>query len=302
MCPATCLQAPGAASGGGAGGGGSGGGGSGGGGGALALVAQATLQALKAVLSSPMSRQEKSRGDWNLLLRSGLNTLLLLGDTGPPGCVVDQVSLLTALTVFLLSTAPDVTTVQPLHALSLHRFTTAMEAKDPLVVSRCFQLLTSVFQAQPAVAVPYIQALGPPLVRYLQAVERSRPQTEDELLAVQEAIRTMEAVLQAAENTQRPPLAAILLPVLISFLLDENALGSAPPASRSLHEAALKELMRLGPQHSAVFRSLMASSPQLKSRLEAAVKGNQESLSAKASAPPRSAKPPPSITLKTNFL
>ncbi|XP_071403558.1 HEAT repeat-containing protein 5A-like, partial [Centroberyx affinis] len=270
--------------------------------GALALVAQATLQALKAVLSSPMSRQEKSRGDWNLLLRSGLNTLLLLGDTGPPGCAVDQVSLLTALTVFLLSTAPDVTTVQPLHALSLHRFTTAMEAKDPLVVSRCFQLLTSVFQAQPAVAVPYIQALGPPLVRYLQAVERSRPQTEDELLAVQEAIRTMEAVLQAAENTQRPPLAAILLPVLISFLLDENALGSAPPASRSLHEAALKELMRLGPQHSAVFRSLMASSPQLKSRLEAAVKGNQESLSAKASAPPRSAKPPPSITLKTNFL
>ena len=47
---------------------------------------------------------------------------------------------------------------------------------------------------------------------------------------------------------------AILLPLLISFLLDENALGSAPAASRSLHEAALKDLMRLGPQHSAVFR------------------------------------------------
>lgn len=51
-----------------------------------------------------------------------------------------------------------------------------------------------------------------------------------------------------------PQLVAILLPLLISFLLDENALGSAPAASRSLHEAALKDLMRLGPQHSAVFR------------------------------------------------
>ena len=38
------------------------------------------------------------------------------------------------------------------------------------VVSRCYQLLTSVFQAPPSVAVPYIQALGPPLVRFLQVL------------------------------------------------------------------------------------------------------------------------------------
>lgn len=51
-----------------------------------------------------------------------------------------------------------------------------------------------------------------------------------------------------------PQLLAVLLPLLISFLLDENALASAPAVSRSLHEAALQELMRLGPQYSAVFR------------------------------------------------
>ncbi|XP_029900277.1 HEAT repeat-containing protein 5A isoform X2 [Myripristis murdjan] len=283
--------------------GGVGGGGSGGAAG-LSLLVQASLQALKAVLSSPMSRQEKSRGAWTLLLRSALNTLLGYWEPGDPGCVVDQVSLLTALTVFLLSTAPDVCTVQPLHALSLQRFTAAMDAKDPLVVSRCYQLLASVFQAQSAVAVPYIQALGPHLVRHLQTVERSRPQSPEELLGALEGIRAMEAVVQAAEQTQRPQLAAILLPILISFLLDENTLGSAPAASRSLHEAALKDLMRLGPQHSAVFRSLMASSPHLKARLEAAVRGNQESLSAKSSSntPTASSKSSPSITLKTNFL
>uniref|UniRef100_A0A8P4G9G3 HEAT repeat-containing protein 5A n=1 Tax=Dicentrarchus labrax TaxID=13489 RepID=A0A8P4G9G3_DICLA len=245
----------------------------GGGGGGLGSVVQAALQALKSVVTSPMSRQEKSRGAWILLLRSALNTLLGLWDSVKFYSIFYHqkkllISLLTALTVFLLSAGPDVCTVEPLHALCLQRFNASMDAKDPLVVSQCYQLLSSVFQGPPGVAVPYIQALGPPLVRFLQLV-------------------------------------AILLPLLISFLLDENALGSAPAASRSLHEAALKDLMRLGPQHSAVFRCLIASSPHLKSRLEAAVKGNQESLNAKASGanPARSAaKSSPSITLKTNFL
>uniref|UniRef100_A0AAQ6IEW8 HEAT repeat-containing protein 5A n=1 Tax=Anabas testudineus TaxID=64144 RepID=A0AAQ6IEW8_ANATE len=231
----------------------------------LGAVVQAALQALKSVLMSPMSRQEKSRGAWNQLLRSALYTLLGLWDTGTD----IYISLLTAVTVFLLSAGPEVCTTEPVHMLCLQRFTASMDSKDPLVVSRCFQLLASVFQAQPAVAVPYIRALGPPLVRFLK-------------------------------------LMAVFLPLLISFLLDENALSSAPTASRSLHEAALKDLMRLGPQHSVVFRSLVASSPHLKCRLEAAIRGNQESLNAKASSANPStrsaAKSSPSITLKTNFL
>lgn len=56
------------------------------------------------------------------------------------------------------------------------------------------------------------------------------------------------------ERPVGPQLVAVLLPLLISFLLDENALGSAPAVWRSLHEAALQDLMRLGPQYSAVFR------------------------------------------------
>ncbi|XP_035465938.2 HEAT repeat-containing protein 5A isoform X2 [Scophthalmus maximus] len=275
-----------------------------GGGASVAEVVQASLQALKCILTSSMSQQEKSRGAWNRLLRSALHTLLGLWDAGDRA--VDQIGLLTALTVFLLSAGPEVCTAEPLHALCLQRFTAGMDAKDPLVVSRCYQLLTSVFQAPPGIAVPYIQALGLPLVRFLQRVERSRPRSPEELLRVLEGVRALEALVQAADESHRPRLVAILFPLLISFLLDENALGSAPAASWSLHEAALKDLMRLGPQHSAVFRSLIASSPHLKSRLEAAVKGNQESLNTKASgANPggrSGAKSSPSITLKTNFL
>lgn len=46
---------------------------------------------------------------------------------------MDQVSLLTVLTVFLLSAGPDVCSAEPLHTLCLRQFSTSMDAKDPLV-------------------------------------------------------------------------------------------------------------------------------------------------------------------------
>lgn len=95
---------------------------------------------------------------------------------------------------------------------------------------------------------------------------------------------------------------AILLPILISFLLDENVLSSAPAPARTLHESALQDLMRIGPQHSSVFKALMASSPYMKARVEAAVKGNQESVNAKTTQLQVPSKTSPSIQLKTNFL
>uniref|UniRef100_A0A3Q3XJ80 HEAT repeat containing 5A n=1 Tax=Mola mola TaxID=94237 RepID=A0A3Q3XJ80_MOLML len=267
------------------------------------LVVQAALQALKSVVMCPMSRQEKSRGAWRLLLSSALNTLLGLWDSEmkqPESRSGGQeISLLTALTIFLRSAVPDVCTAEPLHALCLQRFNRNVDMVTfsfwKIILKRIFTVFTenNELDDDDDVLVP-------------QKVERSRPQSPEELTAVLEAVRAMEALVQAADESQRPQLVAILLPLLISFLLDENTLGSAPEASRSLHEAALKDLMRLGPQHSAVFRSLIASSPHLKSRLEAAIKGNQESLNAKASSANAAARSPakssPSITLKTNFL
>uniref|UniRef100_A0A8C2ZDS5 HEAT repeat containing 5A n=1 Tax=Cyclopterus lumpus TaxID=8103 RepID=A0A8C2ZDS5_CYCLU len=236
-----------------------------------AAVVQSALRALKVVLTSPMSRQEKSRGAWSQLLRAALSSLLGLWDADPGG---DHSSLLTALTVFLLSAGPDVCTVEPLPALSLQRFRASMD-----VVGRCHQLLTSLFQAPPTVAVPYIRALGPPLVRFLQKVERSRPQSPEELVGVLEGVRAMEALVQAADPSQR-----------------ESVCGS-----RGFHVCLwVQRVSRLFVASCDPLRSLVSSAPPLKSRLEAAVRGNQESLTAKARSSP--AKSSPSITLKTHFL
>lgn len=270
-------------------------------------LVESCLQALRGVLISPMSRQEKSREAWVQLLQSALSTVLALWDNNEPEVEVDQGTLLRALSLFLSSSSgPDVCCVPPLLPLCLDRFSSAMDSKDPQVSAVCFQLLRSLFQSPDPVSVVYIRALGLALVRYLKRVERVRPQTQDELKPVQEAITAMEALVQAAEPQHRAPLVSLLLPLLVSFLLDENALSSAPSASRSLHDLALNDLMRIGPQHPALFRSVMGSCPELKSRLEAAVRVNQERLRSKPGpgASPRgpSSTSSPSIKLKTHFL
>ncbi|KAF4102286.1 hypothetical protein G5714_017086 [Onychostoma macrolepis] len=260
------------------------------------------LQALRTVLTSPMSRAEKSRGAWTELLRCAMHTLLESwhSDKMEPG--VDEVTMLTSLTIFLLYSGAEVTTVEPLQTRCIQAFRASLESKDPVVLSRSYQLLVSLFQGPAPLATPFILALGGHLVSQLEEVEKSRPQGPAELQAVQDAIRALEALVFAADETHRPQLVAVLLPILISLLLDENALASAPAASRSLHESALRDLMRIGPQHSAVFKALMASAPHMKARLEAAIKGNQESVNTKAQAPRVISKNTPSIQLKINFL
>ncbi|XP_056332537.1 HEAT repeat-containing protein 5A [Danio aesculapii] len=260
------------------------------------------LQALRTLFTSPMSRAEKSRGAWTQLLQCALHTLLESWSTDKVEPGVDEVTMLTSLTIFLLYASPEVTSVEPLQTRCVQTFRASLDSKDPVVLSRSYQLLVSLFQGPAPVARPFILALGGRLVSQLEEAEKSRPQGPAELQAVQDAIRALEALVYAADETHRPQLVAVLLPILISLLLDENALASAPAASRSLHESALRDLMRIGPQHSAVLKALMASAPHMKARLEAAVKGNQESVNTKAQAPPVISKNTPSIQLKINFL
>uniref|UniRef100_A0A8C3IRN7 HEAT repeat-containing protein 5A n=1 Tax=Chrysemys picta bellii TaxID=8478 RepID=A0A8C3IRN7_CHRPI len=259
--------------------------------GQLPLTVAASLQALKGILSSPMARAEKSRTAWTELLRSALVT----GD--------DEKILLTAITVFILSTSPEVTTIECLQKHCIEKFKIALDSKDPEVQLKCYQLLLSIFQyPNRAVSYPYIHSLTPSIVGKLQETEKTKPENSAELQVIQEGIKAVAALIAIAEEEHRAYLVACLLPLLISFLLDENSLGSATNSARNLHEFALQNVMQIGPQYSSVFKKVMASSPTMKARLESAVKGNQESIKVKTT--PKHAKNPgksSSIQLKTNF-
>ncbi|KAJ1103115.1 hypothetical protein NDU88_000543 [Pleurodeles waltl] len=273
--------------------------------GQLSGTVSAALQALRGVVSSPMARVEKSRSAWTSMLRSALATLLNAWNPGEPQQEAAQLGLLTAIVVFILSVDPEVSAVQCLQQQCIEKLQTGLNTKDPEVQVKCYQLVLSLFQ-HPASAVssPYIHSLAPTIMSQLVEAGRSRPASIAELQVIQEGVRVLRALVTVAEENHRSQLVTLLLPVLISFLLDENTLGSALHPARSLHEFALHNLMQIGPQYSSVFKSLMASSPTMKARLEAAVKGNQESLRSKAAPrqPQAPGKSSPSIQLKTNFL
>ncbi|XP_061319459.1 HEAT repeat-containing protein 5A isoform X5 [Pezoporus flaviventris] len=272
--------------------------------GQLPLTVAASLQALKGLLSSPMARAEKSRTAWTDLLRSALVTVLDCWDR-VDGLLqeCDEVSLLTAITVFIMSTSPEVTTIECLQKHCIEKFKITLDSKDPLVQCKCYQLLHSIFQhPNKTVSYPYIHSLSPSIVRKLQETEKAKPENADELQVIQEGIKVVTALTATAEEEHRAHLVAGLLPILISFLLDENALVSATNSAKSLHEFALQNLMQIGPQYSLVFKKLMAASPTMKARLESAVKGNQESIKAKTAKHAKNPGKSSSIQLKTNFL
>nr|XP_033707099.1 HEAT repeat-containing protein 5A isoform X6 [Tursiops truncatus] len=275
-------------------------------GGQLSSTVAASLQALKGILSSPMARAEKSHTAWTDLLRSALTTVLDCWDpVAGTHQELDEVSLLTAITVFTLSTSPEVTTIPCLQKRCIEKFKATLEIKDPMVQIKTYQLLLSIFQyPNPAVSYPYIYSLVSSIVEKLQEIDKRKPEDTTELQIFQEGIKVLEALVAIAEEQHRSQLVACLLPILISFLLDENALGSATSIMRNLHDFALQNLMQIGPQYSSVFKSVMASSPALKARLEAAIKGNQESVKLKipTSKHTKNSGKNSSIQLKTNFL
>ncbi|NXA31663.1 HTR5A protein, partial [Eudromia elegans] len=270
--------------------------------GQVPLTVAAALQALKGLLASPMARAEKSRAAWTDLLRSALVTVLDCWDQ-TDGLLLDETSLLTAVTVFIVSASPEVTTLECLQERCVEKFKLTLDSKDPFVQRKCYQLLHSIFQhPNKTVSYPYIHSLASSIVRKLQETEKAKPENAAELQVIQEGIKVIIALTATAEEEHRAHLVACLLPILISFLLDENALVSATNSAKYLHEFALQNLMQIGPQYSLVFKKLIASSPTMKARLESAVKGNQESIKVKAAKHGKNPGKSSSIQLKTNFL
>uniref|UniRef100_A0A8C4LGN7 HEAT repeat-containing protein 5B n=1 Tax=Equus asinus asinus TaxID=83772 RepID=A0A8C4LGN7_EQUAS len=146
------------------------------------------------------------------------------------------------------------------------------------VQAKCYQLLLSVFQhSNRALSTPYIHSLAPIVVEKLKAVERNRPASNTELLAVQEGIKVLETLVALGEEQNRVQLLALLVPTLISYLLDENSFASASTASKDLHEFALQNLMHIGPLYPHAFKTVMGAAPELKVRLETAVRASQAS-------------------------
>uniref|UniRef100_A0A8B9T076 HEAT repeat-containing protein 5B n=1 Tax=Anas platyrhynchos TaxID=8839 RepID=A0A8B9T076_ANAPL len=261
----------------------------------------AALQGIKAIVTLPTVKTDETQKQWASLIRSTLASYLIFSPVDGP--VLDEVSILTAIALFLWSASTEIIGVQSLQNGCINRFKNALNSSDPWVQAKCYQLLLSVFQhTNRALSTPYIHSLAPIMVEKLKAVERNRPNNNLELLAVQEGIKVLETLVALGEEQNRVQLLALLVPTLISYLLNENAFASASTVSKDLHEFALQNLMHIGPLYPHAFKTVMGAAPELKTRLETAVRASQAS-KAKAAArqPPPTVHSTPTIKLKTSF-
>jgi len=97
----------------------------------------------------------------------------------------------------------------------------------------------------------------------------------------------------------------LLIPLLISLLVDADKLRSIPNGQSIVHANALERLKLMGPKYPSEFKTIIASQPQLKKALESALKASQEAgKNVKASSSAGSfVKQPaqPTIKLKMDF-
>ncbi|XP_062895810.1 HEAT repeat-containing protein 5B [Mobula hypostoma] len=270
----------------------------------MSVPASAALQGIKTIITSPLAKSDQIQKQWKNLICSSLASILEYSKPDETKSSANEVSMLTAIALFLLSASNEVVGISSLQNGCIARFRSALNSSDPWVQQKCYQLLLSVFQ-QPnrALSTPYIHALAPLVVEKLKAVENQKPINSAELQAVQEGIKVLETLVNLGEEQNRPQLLALLVPTLISYLLSEKTFNSAPKTSKGLHEVALQDLMRIGPLYPGAFKAVMGAAPELKSKLEAAIRASQASLQAKAAA--QQMKPTvqaaPTIKLKTSF-
>lgn len=96
----------------------------------------------------------------------------------------------------------------------------------------------------------------------------------------------------------------LLVPILINYLIEGEAVATATKLNLALHDASLQWLRKIGPKYPQEFKKLMSQTSVLRTRLENAIQMNQQ-LQKVIRSEPSVNKPnlqqPPSIKLKTDF-
>lgn len=96
----------------------------------------------------------------------------------------------------------------------------------------------------------------------------------------------------------------LLVPILINYLIEGEAVATASKLTLTLHDVSLQWLRKIGPKYPQEFKKLMTQTSGLRARLENAIQMNQQ-LQKIIRSEPSVNRPqlqqPPSIKLKTDF-
>ncbi|XP_062554350.1 HEAT repeat-containing protein 5B isoform X3 [Armigeres subalbatus] len=279
-------------------------------------VIQAALQLLKTLATDRYSKHELSSDEWRKLLQSALGKIIDLTKTGCDETKLDEVTMMLTIAVFLLHTPSSLVSVPNLQYPCINHFRQCFLSGSPMVRLKCVQTMRSIFvNADLKVSTPYIHALAPRLIETLFAESNRNPLNDMDLAIILEGITTLEALIALAEPQnheliQGVQMLTLLVPILINYLLEPDQLRARSKQCLQLHEQSLQWLMKIGPKYPQEFKAFMGQAPDLRIKLEAAIKRNQMSAiqaknkSEAANAAARASatqQQKPTIQLKTDF-
>lgn len=266
------------------------------------------LQALKSLALLPLHHNSEHSRQWVGLLRSTLSRIIDFTKTSEETGQLDDISMLLAIAMFVLNAPKEVVQVANLQYPCINLFKHGL-LKEDTVQLWCVQTLRSIFQHQDrSVSTPYIHSLGPRVVETLLRCADDLGGTtgsDTRLNVALECLQTLESLLAAAPSDGKAHMMLLYVPVLVNLLLDPTAHQGASIARRKLHQAALGRLTRVGPQYPQEFRAVMGRLPQLRAKIESAVRsGSGRGPDGERPETPKAVstnQSTPSIKLKTDF-
>uniref|UniRef100_F1KQ33 HEAT repeat-containing protein 5B n=1 Tax=Ascaris suum TaxID=6253 RepID=F1KQ33_ASCSU len=259
----------------------------------VSLAAAAAMQALRTLASQPPS--DSTLPKWMALMRSALISLVNLAD----GDTKTDRGVVMLATAVLATSAPRRVLLgnMEIFGKACRLFRECLESDSKQVVLKCVQSLSSIFGRR-EVCYPFIKELAPHVLARIRPFvpgDSSRKAaldtvTEEDIPIIQEAIRSLEVILSVAKPNKELTFVNVLVQLLGEFLCDDpqSQYRHLKPTVRRLHDYAILRLNLIGPVYADAFRKVLHSFPQLKQRIEAAIR-YQASRSASAQQAQRAA-------------
>nr|XP_055377450.1 HEAT repeat-containing protein 5B isoform X2 [Condylostylus longicornis] len=238
---------------------------------------QASLHCLKTICIDRYASDERSEEVWKKYLQSTLASVIDLTKTGQEDTKIDEVTMMLSIAVFLLHAGSNVVSVPSLQYPCINLFRQYLQIENPTVKLKCIQTIRSIFSnSDLKVSTPYIHALAPRIIEGLYIETARQPKSDLDLSITLERINTVETLIELAEPQNRIQMLTLLVPVLINFLSDPTKLKTLSKPIRQLHDQSLGWLMKIGPKYPQQFKSLIGQTPELRIKLETAIRHNQQ--------------------------
>ncbi|XP_076321914.1 HEAT repeat-containing protein 5B isoform X4 [Tachypleus tridentatus] len=236
-----------------------------------------TLQSLKSLCTSPFTRNKLCASEWLSLLQSALARILDLSKTSCEDSKPDEISMLLAVAVFILSAPGEVVSTPNLQFPCINLFKQALQLDGDLVQLKCVQTLRSMFQhPDRSIATPYIHALAPRVVEILVQLTADLTTqstvTDRQFSLATECLNCLDTLVTLASSDKKIHVLSLYIPLVVNLLIEPTLQQGASHNRKKLHDHALQQLIKVGPQYPQDFRSIMTQAPQLRGRLENAIR------------------------------